>query len=299
MQKNFGIVSMALILATAAVSPVHGAPSSGVQAGIRAWSAGDGAKAVAIWRPLAIGGNADAMFNLGQAYKLGRGVTIDLAEAQRWYLRAANAGHRDAQTSLGLTLFANGDRTGALKWLGTAADAGEPRAMLVFGTALFNGEGVAMNRVRAYALVSRAAAAGLADAKATLGEMDQIMPLADRQLGVALAMKSEDSKPVAPVKTAVAKPAPGKAAPAKVVSVAITPPVSGGWRVQLGAFAQRSAAEALFRRLAASGALAGRQPIYTAVGAVTRLQAGPYSTRAAASATCAGLSGQACFPVKG
>jgi hypothetical protein len=36
-----------------------------VKAGIEAWSAGRHAEAVAIWRPLAGSGNADAAFNLG------------------------------------------------------------------------------------------------------------------------------------------------------------------------------------------------------------------------------------------
>ena len=48
--------------------------------------------AVAIWRPLAEGGDADAQFNLGQAYRLGRGVPLDLAAAKIWFERAAQTG---------------------------------------------------------------------------------------------------------------------------------------------------------------------------------------------------------------
>ena len=81
-----------------------------VRAGIEAWQRADYAPAVAIWRPLAEKGDADAAFNLGQAYRLGRGVTINLAAAQTWFERAANKGHIDAQTTLGLMLFENGDR---------------------------------------------------------------------------------------------------------------------------------------------------------------------------------------------
>ena len=47
-----------------------------VKAGIDAWQKADYAAAVAIWRPLAEQGDADAQFNLGQAYRLGRGVPI-------------------------------------------------------------------------------------------------------------------------------------------------------------------------------------------------------------------------------
>jgi cell division septation protein DedD len=73
---------------------------------------------------------------------------------------------------------------------------------------------------------------------------------------------------------------------------------TGAWRIQLGAFAQRSSAETLFRKLSGSSALAGRQAYYVPAGAVTRLQVGPFESRAAASAACSALKGQACFAVK-
>ena len=52
-----------------------------VKAGVDAWERGDYPAAVAEWRPLAVGGDPDAQFNLGQAYKLGRGVPVDLGQA--------------------------------------------------------------------------------------------------------------------------------------------------------------------------------------------------------------------------
>jgi len=79
-----------------------------------------------------------------------------------------------------------------------------------------------------------------------------------------------------------------KAAPKPAVSA------SGNWRIQLGAFSQRSSAEALFRKV--SGKLSGRQAYYLPAGAVTRLQVGPFESKAAASAACQAV-GQACFPV--
>ncbi|MDE0945777.1 MAG: hypothetical protein OSA39_02875, partial [Sphingobium sp.] len=48
-----------------------------VKAGVDAWQQGDYAKAVGEWRPLALAGDPDAQFNMGQAYKLGRGVQPD------------------------------------------------------------------------------------------------------------------------------------------------------------------------------------------------------------------------------
>ena len=68
------------------------ASAQSVRAGIEAWQKGDTAGAVAIWRPLADKGDADAAFNLGQAYRLGKGVPLDLAQAQTgWSARRARA----------------------------------------------------------------------------------------------------------------------------------------------------------------------------------------------------------------
>ena len=80
-------------------------PAQSVKAGIEAWQRADYAAAVAIWRPLAEKGDADAAFNLGQAYRLGRGVPTNLGAAQTWFERAANKGHVDAQATLGLLLL--------------------------------------------------------------------------------------------------------------------------------------------------------------------------------------------------
>jgi cell division septation protein DedD len=285
-----------------------------VKAGIEAWQKADYSSAVAIWRPLAEKGDADAQFNLGQAYRLGRGVPINLAAAQSWFERAADKGHIDAQTTLGLLLFQNGNHIGGLRWLKAASDQGEPRAMLVYGTALFNGDGVPQDPILGYAFVSRAAAQGLQAAKDTLGQLDQIMSVEDRKKGVAMALSKAKSNPPPvskppPAKAAKAaaspKPAPNK--PAQPVVAAAKPqpktpaqppavPATGAWRIQLGAFSQRSSAEALFHKL--SGKLAGRQAYYIPVGAITRLQVGPFESKAAAAAACRAV-GQACFPVPG
>jgi|KBSSwiStaDraftv2_1062776.scaffolds.fasta_scaffold42922_5 TPR repeat protein len=284
-----------------------------VKAGIEAWQKSDYTAAVAIWRPLAEKGDADAQFNLGQAYRLGRGVPINLAAAQSWFERAADKGHVDAQTTLGLLLFQNGNHTGGMRWLKVASDQGEPRAMLVYGTALFNGDGVPQDPILGYAFVSRAAAQGLQAAKDTLGQLDQIMSVEDRKKGVALALSKAKASPAPASKspaTKAAKLAPPKPAPSKpaqpVVAAAKPQPKSpaqpaavtatGSWRIQLGAFSQRSSAEALFRKLSAK--LAGRQAYYIPAGAVTRLQVGPFESKAAAAAACRAM-GQACFPVSG
>lgn len=287
------------------------AAAQSVRAGIEAWQKGDTAAAVAIWRPLAEAGDADAAFNLGQAYRLGKGVVIDLAQAQNWLERAARKDHVDAQSTLGLLLFQNGNRLGAMRWLSLAAEAGEARALLMVGTALYNGDGIPQDPIKAYAYVSRAAAQGLAPAKATLADMDEVMPIEQRRRGVALAKEMASAKKPAPAsappkvatKPGSPKPAPSKAAPPKVATAKAPPadgpkpaaPASGNWRIQLGAFGQRKSAESLFAKL--SGKLAGRQAYFVPAGAVVRLQAGPFESRSAANAACARLAPQPCFPV--
>jgi cell division protein FtsN len=319
-------------------------PAQSVKAGIEAWQRADYAGAMAIWRPLAEKGDADAAFNLGQAYRLGRGVPTNLAVARTWFERAASQGHVDAQATLGLLMFQNGDQAGGLKWLKQAAEQGEPRALLVYGTALYNGDGVTQNQVLGYAYVSRAAAQGLGPAKETLTQLDKLMPVGDRKKGVALAKTKAKNAPPSgskaakppkvaaaakpkppaeppakppaeppaklaetpapkPVETAIAKPAaepPAKLAakpPAKpAAKPASAPAASGAWRIQLGAFSQKGNAEALYKKLSGNGALAGRRPFYIPVGAITRLQVGPFESRSAAAAACKSL-GTACFPV--
>jgi len=283
------------------------AAAQSVRAGIEAWQKGDTAGAVAIWRPLADKGDADAAFNLGQAYRLGKGVQLDLAQAQSWLERAARKGHVDAQSTLGLLLFQNGNQVGAMRWLKGAAEAGEPRALLMVGTALYNGDGMPADPVTAYAYVSRAAAQGLAPAQSTLADMDEVMPLEQRQKGVELAQKMASPKKQAVIAPPPAKTAAAKAQPTAPRTTAIKPDpaptvarptatASGKWRIQLGAFGQRKSAEALYGKL--SGKLGGRSAFYVPAGAVVRLQAGPYESRAAASAACARLAPQPCFPVE-
>jgi TPR repeat protein len=279
-------ISGALAVGLLFAAPAY---SQSVKSGIEAWQRGDYSGAAATWRILAEAGDADAAFNLGQAYRLGRGVPLNLAASRTWLLRAASKDHLDAQATLGLLLFDNGDREGGLRWLRSAADRGDARSLLVYGTALFNGDGVKRDPVLAYAMISRAAAQGLAPAKTTLAEMDRILPLDQRKKGLAMAMAKAASK-------AQVGPTP-VAARAKPVAA----PATGAWRIQLGAFSQRASADALFKRLAAGAPVAGRQAFYTPAGSVTRLQVGPFGSRAAAAAACAALSkrGQACFPVPG
>jgi TPR repeat protein len=288
-------------LVAAALIGWMGAPATAqsVKAGIEAWQHANYASAVAIWRPLADRGDADAQFNLGQAYRLGRGVPLNLGTAKGWFERAARTGHVDAETTLGLLMFENGEQPEGLKWLRQAADRGEPRAQLVYGTALYNGDGITQDHILGYAYVRRAADQGLGPAKDTLDQLDKILPAGERQKGAALARVVPQTPPPQPKAAAApksARTAQPKLVPKLVEQRPAPSPATGGWRIQLGAFSQRAGAEALYQRLSVKSALAGRSPYYIPVGSMTRLQAGPFASRAAAAAACSAL-GTACFPV--
>lgn len=157
------------------------------RAGVDAWTQGDFASAVKTWQTAAAQGDADAMFNLGQAYKLGKGVKQDLGQAEALFGRAAAQGHIQASDNYGLLLFQRGQRTQAVPFIRAAADRGDPRSQYLLGIGHFNGDIVEKDWIRAYALVSLAQQAGLPQAATALAQMDRHVPMAQRQQAVELA----------------------------------------------------------------------------------------------------------------
>jgi len=177
--------------AIAAAAMMTGVAHADVRSGYNAWQRGDFAAAVTEWRPLAIAGDGDAQFNLGQAYKVGRGVPVDLTQAEMWFRKAADQGHLAARDNLGLVLFQGGKRAEAMPYIEDAAGRGDPRAQYVYATALFNGDLVKQDRVRAYALMTRASAAGTSAASVSLAQMDRALSADERARGLTLARAFE------------------------------------------------------------------------------------------------------------
>ena len=309
---RFRLLAASLLLAAPALADV--------KAGVDAWARGDYRRAVEEWRGPAVAGDADAQFNLGQAYKLGRGVPVDPQMAESWFGKAAKQGHPQAEDNYALALFQAGRRTEALPWLAKSTARDEPRTELVLGTMLFNGDGVPRDYVRAYALMTRAATprpgmAELTSARETLAQMDNYISPQDRERGVAMAQQialAATSQPPAtgPTRVTEAAPRPDTIRPADTppsrtpadrpqpprVARATPPPqpvrtvpAPGAYRIQLGAFRDRANAESLWGRV--RGKLPGSQPIYTATGGVTRLQATGFATRTMAQAACGKVGG--------
>ncbi len=213
-----------LAAACAAAIAAAAAPAfaQDVQAGIAAWQAGNYEESIRQWRPLADRGDADAQYNLAQAYKLGRGVPVNLTLAEQWYERAAQQGHEQAGANLGLILFQNGQRQRAMPYIQRSADRGDPRAQYVYGTALFNGDVVARDAARAYAYMSRAAAAGLPPAVTQLREMEQHVSAEERSRGAQLAAAMERNAPAAMASAEPAVTGPVTSAPPSRPRVAET-----------------------------------------------------------------------------
>ena len=158
-----------------------------VKAGVDAWSRGDYAAAVKQWTGPAAQGDADAQFNLAQAYKLGRGVERDLGKAEELFGKAAAKGHMQASDNYGLLVFQRGDHARAMPYVKTAAGRGDARAQYVLGLAYFNGDSVDKDWVRAYALVSLAQQADLPQAIPALAQMDKHIPIEQRRQSIRLA----------------------------------------------------------------------------------------------------------------
>jgi TPR repeat protein len=183
--NNRGSIQASLLAIAALLA---GAPAlADVKAGVDAWSRGDYAVAIREWKGPAEKGDADAQFNLGQAYKLGRGVSRDLAKAEELFGKAAAQGHLQASDNYGLLLFQRGEHARAMPFVAAASGRGDPRAQYILGLAHFNGDGVTKDWVRAYALVSLAQQAGLQQAIPALAQMDEHIPLDQRQQSIALA----------------------------------------------------------------------------------------------------------------
>jgi uncharacterized protein len=322
------------ILAAATIVSLAPPALADVKAGVDAWQQGDYDKAVGAWRPLAQAGDPDAQFNMGQAYKLGRGVKADMAVALDWYRKASAQGHIRAEDNLGLLMFQQDDRAGALPYLQRSAARGEPRAQYIVGTALFNGDLAPKDWPRAYALMNRASAAGLAQATASLKQMDKYVPAEQREQGLAMArdMGSKEvtalaeangrpsASPVAregppPLATATLPPPPDaekpassktsdRAAAGKTAIRTAEPPkaaAGGAWRVQLGAFSEEGRARALWSSLRGKvSGLSAYQLFLVKGGAVTRLQAGPLASSADAARLCSAIkaAGADCMPRK-
>jgi TPR repeat protein len=123
--------TLAFCLAIAA--PAFGAQP--LEEALSAYSRGEYTRAMQLFLPLAREGNAQAQYHLGNLYALGDGPAEEPDPdrmAARWYFESAQQGNADAQYALGL-LFLSGKGVvrsddEARKWFARAANGGHADA---------------------------------------------------------------------------------------------------------------------------------------------------------------------------
>ena len=110
---------------------------------------------------LAQDGDAEAQYRTGVFFDRGEYVARNQGEATKWYRKAAEQGHTDAQTALA-TIYFNGyqtikrDYAEALKWGQLSALQGDENGAFILGYIFYSGgDAVAKNLVSAYAWFSQ------------------------------------------------------------------------------------------------------------------------------------------------
>jgi hypothetical protein len=130
LSKTFFVVASFLLVST----EITAGP---FEDGLAAAKAGDGAKSLELWRPLAVHGSAAEQLRIALMYfdgpfSEGLNLPIDHAEAAKWFLLAAKQGLLEAQLHIaGMYLHGQGvarDEVRSYMWLRIAAEHGDDAA---------------------------------------------------------------------------------------------------------------------------------------------------------------------------
>lgn len=129
------------------------------------------AEAVKWYRMAAEQGHAEAQFNLGYCYDLGKGLVQDGTKGLKWYRKAAEQEFTIAQYKLGIrySLGFTKRKTECIKWLHKAAEHGLIVAQYFLATCYQHGEGVVQNHTESAKWYRIAAEQGYAKAQYQLG----------------------------------------------------------------------------------------------------------------------------------
>ena len=162
------------LLSTTFLIPISPA-AGGMAEGLAAYRAGDYAAAHAEWLPLAREGAAAAQRNVGQLYRLGKGVPRDAAVAANWYRLAAEQGLARAQSNLA-AMYLQGDGVEknagvAAEWFRRAAAQGHALSQFNLGLMYETGFGLGVSLVKARSWYELAAGAGNARARDRLADL--------------------------------------------------------------------------------------------------------------------------------
>lgn len=181
-------VALGCLATVSFVSPSQARPDFGE--GLARFERGDYAGALQAWAPLALEGNADSLFNLGQMYRFGYGVEADKLKAKVFYNEAADRGHPAAERTLAADLFyadpaeRDLDRSVQLFW--SAAIKGDAPSQYMLATLYYSGEAVSRNLVQAWAWMKLANDNNYEDARGGLENIE--VELSQNQLAQAQAL---------------------------------------------------------------------------------------------------------------
>jgi len=270
-----------------------------VETGVRKYNLGDYQGAIAEWLPLAANNDPAALYNLGQVYRLGHGVTVNEKQAIAYYERAARFGHVGAMSNLGSLYYFGDDavrnRAAALLWWQTAAQAGEPRARYMLGILYFNGEQVAQDRPRALALTTLAANDGLTAARDSLDTMRNRLSAEEIRKGEALVSQINKSPQAPTVTLAALNRSHASVAEENTADLPAVAPAapSAPARSQPMPASAPVVRKPVLAALAQPSTVASVQPVSNrpAAGEVWRIQLGAFSTRDRAAAAWTTLRG--------
>jgi len=132
-------------------------------------------KALPLYLQAAEQGDADAQFQAGMIYAMGKGIAEDDKQAADWLGKAAGQGHRKAQTKLGF-MYATGKGVAqnyntAVDWFYKAAEQGDATAQYNLALMYASGQGAAKDNSLAFSWYNKAAAQGDPRAQYKLGDM--------------------------------------------------------------------------------------------------------------------------------
>jgi len=141
------------LLAAALIALAVPAFADPLMDGGRYYEQGDYAHALAIWQPLAAGGNAEAQNNLALLYLDGKGAPRNMPEAVRYFQLSAAAGSALGQNNLGgLYRDGNGvprDYAKAVRWFAASASQGNSAGMYNLGLMYELGQAVKADPIEA------------------------------------------------------------------------------------------------------------------------------------------------------
>lgn len=153
--RQLGLI---VVVLQACAEPVLAGP---IEEGAHAFEHNDFEKALAIWMPLAIAGNAEAQCDVGSMYYKGSGVPQDDSIALKWLKLSADQGSPCGETNLGnLYNFGIGvqqDYLQALKLYRSAAEKNYAPGYTNLGVMYAEGRGVPQNVSEALKLLKHAA----------------------------------------------------------------------------------------------------------------------------------------------